>query len=180
MLPYLSRGCTTNVAGCTRGLFIQPPPTHNASNVLVEGCLFQDIRAPFMDYAPASPAWARAILVQGPDPDHCLRHNCATGNFMNLTIRNNIAARVDVFFWSVATFADGLTLDSNTVQQCSGNCYNLGRGANMLLQNSVMLRDTPERLFLFGTTDVIVAGLSGHNSLLDNDFVSNFCFRALF
>eukprot|EP01050_Picozoa_sp_SAG11_P038473 SAG11_NODE_15723_length_568_cov_0.974414_1_plen_93_part_10 len=34
-----------------------------------------------------------------------------------------------------------------------------------------MLRDVPERLFLFGTTDVIVAGLSGHNSLLHNDFV---------
>ena len=77
--------------------------------------------------------------------------------------------RIDVFFNSV-TYTDTFTLNANTVQQCSGNCYSFGRGVNLVMQNSVMLRDLSARLFLYGTTDVIVGGLEGFNAVLDNDF----------
>ena len=52
-------------------------------------------------------------------------------------------------------------LRRNTVQQCSGNCYSLGGGVGLLMENSVFLRDMSTRLFMYGTTDIIVGGLRG-------------------
>jgi len=86
-----------------------------------------------------------------------------------LTVKNNIATRIDVFFSSTA-HVTGMNLDSNTVLQCSGNCYSLGSGVGLVLENSVFLRDMSTRLFLYGTTDVIVGGLTGMNQLINNDF----------
>ena len=63
-------------------------------------------------------------------------------------------------------------LDSNTVQQCSGNCYRFGKGVGLVMENSVLLRDMSTRLFLYGTTDIIIGGLSGDNKLRNNDFNS--------
>merc|ERR1719201_2619733 len=63
-----------------------------------------------------------------------------------------------------------MDLDSNTVQQCSGNCYNMGVGVGLTLRNSVFLRDMSTRLFSYGTTDVIIGTISGANALINNDF----------
>lgn len=75
---------------------------------------------------------------------------------------------MDTFF-RASVHVDGLTLNANTVAQCGYNCYQLG-GTNMHLTNSVFLRDTPPRDFLYGTTDVIVGTVVGNNSIEDTDF----------
>ena len=61
---------------------------------------------------------------------------------------------------------DGLYLERNTVARCGGNCVALG-ASNMHIRHSVFLRDTPEMLFLYGTTDVIIGTVSGNNSITD-------------
>eukprot|EP00729_Bicosta_minor_P016591 gene16591-3368_t len=40
----------------------------------------------------------------------------------------------------------------------------------MHLTQSVFLRDTPEQLFLYGTTDVIIGTVNGNNSIVNTDF----------
>lgn len=54
--------------------------------------------------------------------------------------------------------------------QCGYNCMNLG-GTNMRVSNSVFLRDTPTRLFLYGTTDIVVGTVTGSNVVENVDFV---------
>jgi hypothetical protein len=126
------------------------------ANVWLASNIFADIRTPLLRYTPPNPQWAPAILLDG-------------GAFANVTVTHNTAARIDVFFSSTAE-VDRLDLDGNTAQQCSGNCYSLGRGVGLTLRNSVMLRDMSTRLFSYGTTDVIIGTISGANALIDNDF----------
>jgi hypothetical protein len=54
--------------------------------------------------------------------------------------------------------------------QCGYNCIGLG-GTNMRFSNSVFLRDTSTRIFLYGTTDVIVGTVTGVNVVENVDFV---------
>jgi hypothetical protein len=149
-----------HVSGGSTGVSIEAQHRITATNVVVAGCVFLDVRAPFLQYTPANPAWAAAVTL-GP--------SFRPARFANVTVQRNVAARVDAFFRSRA-YTDGMLLDRNTVQQCAGNCYTLGGGRGITLSNSVMLRDVAERLFLYGTTDVIVGGLDGDNALVDNDF----------
>lgn len=144
-----------HVSGCSEGIALVGA-AKNATSVTMTNNYFRDIRTPFLAYTPPNPDWASAISLR-------------SGHFVNLTIRNNIAVRVDQFFSSRA-FADGMRLLANTVQQCSGNCYSLGSGVGISMRDSVMLRDMSTRLFLYGTTDVIVGGLKGNNELVNNDF----------
>ena len=147
-----------HLSGCSRGLVLAGGTSSAApaADVVVDSTLFTDIRTPFLRYTPPNPAWAPAILLD-------------SGYFFNLTVRHCVGVRIDVFFDSTAT-VDTMLLDSNTVQQCSGNCYSLGSGVGLTMRNSVLLRDVSTRLFMYGTTDVIVGGLSGTNALIDNDF----------
>eukprot|EP01065_Artemidia_motanka_P026144 TRINITY_DN31062_c0_g1_i1.p1 TRINITY_DN31062_c0_g1~~TRINITY_DN31062_c0_g1_i1.p1 ORF type:complete len:611 (+),score=156.99 TRINITY_DN31062_c0_g1_i1:51-1883(+) len=143
-----------HVGGCSTGMEIAAGPG-NASGISVQGCYFTDVRSPFAGFRPPSPAWGVGLHLSGV--------------VSSVSVRNNIAARLDSFFASTAK-VNGMELDSNTVQQCGGNCYSMGQGVNMHLRNSVFLRDTPDRLFLYGTTDVIIGTVSGANSVQDNDF----------
>ena len=130
------------LSGCSTGLAIASAPA--AMNVLVEKMFFRDLRTPFAKYNPAKPDWATAIALSGA--------------FSNLTVRNNLAARVDSFFRSGDTI-EGLLLSANTVQQCSGNCYFLGTGSGIVMRDNVLLRDLSTRYFLYGTTDVYANSL---------------------
>ena len=130
------------LSGCSTGLSIASAPA--AMNVLVEKMFFRDLRTPFAKYNPAKPDWATAIALSGA--------------FSNLTVRNNLAARVDSFFRSGDTI-EGLLLSANTVQQCSGNCYFLGTGSGIVMRDNVLLRDLSTRYFLYGTTDVYAPSL---------------------
>jgi hypothetical protein len=145
-----------HLSGCSGGLRIGGLTAGNATDVLVQRVFFADIRTPFLVYSPPSPAWAVALSLTG-------------GQFRNLTVRNCFAVRIDVFFSSKA-HVTGMHLDSNTVQQCSGNCYSLGSGVDLLMQDSVFLRDMSTRLFMYGTTDIIVGGLRGSNAVVNTDF----------
>jgi hypothetical protein len=144
-----------HLSGCSNGLVLKSSIS-TSTNITVHSNIFQDIRTPFFSYTPPNPKWSPAILLDG-------------GNLMNITINNNIASRIDQFFSSTGHVTT-MNLDSNTVQQCSGNCYSLGRGSDIILQNSVFLRDMSTKLFLYGTTDVIVGGLTGNNAVINNDF----------
>ena len=106
-------------------------------DIVVRNCSFADIRAPYGAYEPAATPWGTAIEVVHTN-GMVLR---------NLTIRNNIAVRLDVFL-NGAPGVDGLYLESNTVARCGGNCIGLG-GTNMHLASSVFLRDTPEMYVTF-------------------------------
>ena len=145
-------------SGCARGLVISgnTMPTLKTANINISSNIFLDIRTPFLRYTPPNPLWSPAILLSG-------------GNFENVTVKNNIGVRCDVFFRSQGHVTN-LNVDSNTVQQCSGNCYFLGAGQGLVLRNSVFLRDMSTRLFSYGTTDVIIGTVSGANAVIDNDF----------
>ena len=145
-------------SGCTRGLVVtgNTAATMKTANINISSNVFIDIRTPFLRYTPPNPLWSPAILLPG-------------GNFENVTVKNNIGVRCDVFFRSGAHVTN-LNVDSNTVQQCSGNCYFLGAGDGLILRNSVFLRDMSTRLFSYGTTDVIIGTISGANAVIDNDF----------
>lgn len=94
-------------------------------------------------------------------------HGGATVN--NVTVANSIGLRLDVFYSSTGVAINGLDLAGNTVAKCGGNCISMG-ATNMRLRDSVFLRDTPDQLFLYGTTDVIIGTVSGDNSITDCDF----------
>ena len=120
-------------SGCGRGVVIagNADPTAPLANVAITGNIFQDIRTPFLRYSPPNPAWAPAILLDG-------------GHFSNLTVKNNAAVRIDVFFQSNANTTT-MHLDANTVSECSGNCYGFGLGVGLIMSNSVLLRDMSTR-----------------------------------
>jgi hypothetical protein len=106
------------------------------------------------DRAPADPGGASAAAVS------------------QLTISHTIGIRLDTFFQTVGgASVNGLVLRSNTVARCGGNCVGM-EAADMHMLSSVFLRDTPEDLFLYGTTDVIIGTVSGNNSIEDTDFNS--------
>lgn len=87
-----------------------------------------------------------------------------------LTVSHNVGIRLDTFFHTIGgASVDGLLLQSNTVARCGGNCVGL-EASDMHMTSSVFLRDTPEDLFLYGTTDVIIGTVSGNNSIEDCDF----------
>ncbi|EGD75792.1 hypothetical protein PTSG_07910 [Salpingoeca rosetta] len=150
-----------HLAGCFIGLQFSFTPGRNHSNVLVDNCHLRDLHHPYESYQPSDPQWARAISVVGS----------GGGAFVsNFTVQHTTATRIDTFFGSGGVFISGLNLDSNTVAQCGGNCYGLSGGTDMHITNSVFLRDAPETLFLYGTTDVIIGTISGDNSIEDCDF----------
>ena len=147
------------LSGCSTGISIsgssgQNPPT---SNIVLADNILTDIQTSFLRYTPPNPHWATAILLAG-------------GNMANVTIQNNVGARIDVFFQSTS-HVDSLLLDANTVQMCSGNCYSMGSGNGLVLRNSVFLRDNSNRLFSYGTTDVIIGTVAGPNAVINNDFL---------
>lgn len=78
------------------------------SGLLVQGCFFSDIRFPYGMYNPSSSAWGAAVFLTG------------AGVVGNVTLRGNVAVRVDTFY-QAQTFVDGLLMDGNTVAQV-GQC----------------------------------------------------------
>eukprot|EP00051_Salpingoeca_urceolata_P013448 m.168883 g.168883 ORF g.168883 m.168883 type:complete len:672 (-) comp17796_c3_seq6:99-2114(-) len=155
--PHMATITQLHIAGCRHGLDIAFVGKANFSGLLITDNFFRDVRQPFGSYEPAGGNWGAAISIVQEEGAHAY----------NVTVSHNVATRCDSFM--PACSVNGLILDSNTVAQCSGNCYGMG-GTNMHLRNSVFLRDTPARLFLYGTTDVIIGTVFGNNSIEGNDF----------
>jgi len=89
-----------------------------------------------------------------------------------LVIRNNAALRTSVFYGGGGSevFVNGLLLQANTVENCGGNCYSIGGATGVTLEDSVFLRDRPDRFFIYGTTDIIFGSVEGINVVRNNDF----------
>jgi hypothetical protein len=162
-----------SIAGCAWGVSLAWPSSCsvargndgciNASNVLVQNNFFRDIRMPLESYTPSAGSWGHAVSLSNGATD--------STRVANLTIRNNFALRVDVFYeGGGGALVEGLTLAANTVEKCGGNCYSMGHFQDLLLTDSVFLRDIPDRFFIYGTTDIIFGGASGVNVVQNTDF----------
>lgn len=69
-----------HLSGCSTGVRFEP--SRPASGITIEHSFFSDIRTPFARYSPPNPRWAAAIQL-------------GSGTFANVTVRHNIASRVD-------------------------------------------------------------------------------------
>ena len=133
-----------HVAGCGIGIRVSVA-AGKPSGITVQRTAFLDIKTAETVYNPANPAWASAIIVDNDGG--------GAGTVINVSVSNCIGLRVNSFF-NHQVHIDGLTLDALTLSMCGGNCIALTDATDMLLSNTVFLRDTPQRLFLYGTTDV--------------------------
>lgn len=140
-------------AGCSQGLVIEVTTGANVSDVTLENNFFRDIRAIDQVYNPSKSTWGTAIVLGGG------------GTLHNFTALHNVGIRMDTFFGMQGVQIDGLILDSNTVAKCGFNCYFIAQGNDMRLRNSVFLHDTSPRLFMYGTTDVIIGTVTGDNAI---------------
>jgi len=120
-------------------------PTSGAtySDITITGLFFADIRVDYATYSPADSRWGKALEI-----------GIGSGVLSNFSLSNCVGIRMDTFFSQVTTI-DGLNLIGNTVAQCGGNCYFVGSVHNLVMRDSVFLRDTPANLFLYGTTDIV-------------------------
>ena len=149
-------------SGCATGLDITWAEGSVASGITLSNLYFRDIRPPLDRFTPGvPPGWAVAISMSGG------------GNISDVKLVNSLGNRIDVFFRVDGSLKiNGITLDSNTVENCGGNCIGLGpQLSGMVMSNSVFLRDRPDRMFAYGTTDVIFGNIVG-GEIRDCDFNS--------
>ena len=128
---------------CFEGISLRLTVT-NISNIRIENCFFADIRQPYSAYQSSGDAWARAVGIDGypvrdprrdlraracdaackvdaspppPPPPLCLTVPALSRGrqVRNVSIVNNVATRLDTFFFS-RSFVDGLLIDGNTVR----------------------------------------------------------------
>ncbi|EDQ84453.1 uncharacterized protein MONBRDRAFT_12805 [Monosiga brevicollis MX1] len=142
--------------GCFKAISLVATAGKTLQNIDIADNFFSDIYYPMHSYSPSNPQWGTAVSVDG-------------AAVVNLSVRNNIASRLDAFFNNGGNVA-GLYLDSNTVAHCNGNCVGFGSGSDLHLRQSVFARDQPHDLFLYGTTDVIIGTIEGANSVENTDF----------
>jgi len=145
-----------HLAGCFNGISMEFTKGPDRSNITIEYCSFADIKTSYGAIQPSNPDWGTAIKLG------------FGGRVFNVTIRNNMGIRINKFL-NAGSNIDGLLLESNTVVRCGGNCVSMS-SSNMHMRRSVFLRDTPEQLFLYGTTDIIIGTVNGDNSIEDTDF----------
>lgn len=152
-----------HVAGCAQGIRISASTAGNAGggsrNVTIADNFFRDITAYDALFNPSASSWGAAIaLVSG-------------FNITGVTIQNNVGLRMDTFLLNAA-YLDGMLFRANTMYACGGNCVQMVRGRGLRLEDSVFLKDTPARYFMYGTTDVIIGSVVGDNSITGCDFNS--------
>ena len=140
-------------AGCSQAILIDVTTNSTSSDVALTNNFLRDIRWIDEAYNPSKSSWGTGILLIGD------------GSMENLTISNNVGIRLDTFFGMAGPAVNTLDLNSNTVSKCGFNCVNIEQGNNMRLRNSVFLHDTSPRLFMYGTTDVIIGTVTGDNAI---------------
>ena len=143
-------------AGCSYGIHSIMIDNFKSENVQISNNIFRDIHSPYIDYSPTGARWAMAIIFSGGN------------SISNLEISNNIGLRIDAFY-SSTTPSNGLVLNANTVHNCAGNCVSLTQTTNLKLKNSVFIRDTDPKYFVYGTTDIIIGSIVGDNEITNCD-----------
>lgn len=161
-----------HVAGCARGLTLVQSSGTNSSGLLIQDNFFRDIRSSYEGYTPSAGRWGRSIAFRS-DPSKSIEQ-LASGRTEahGVVIRRNLALRASVFFegGNSEVFLRDPLLQANTVENCGGNCYSIDGVTGLTLEDSVFLRDRPDRYFVYGSTDVIVWSVHGTNVIRNNDF----------
>lgn len=149
-----------SLAACSVGIKVEQQLLAGSHNHLFESNFISDIRGPIDAFKPgpgAGSGWGAAFQLAGP-----------VGSTHNLTVRNNIMTRIDTFFYNPGIKLTGALLESNTMAQCGYNCMQMGRAEAMMVRNNVFLRDTPPKMFIYGTTDIILGDVDGVRASLPN------------
>eukprot|EP00943_MAST-04B_sp_MAST-4B-sp1_P003658 g3658.t1 len=145
-------------AGCSYGIkLLYVDNFKGGENIQIKNNIFRDIHSPYVDYSPTGARWAYAIIFSGTN-----------SAISNVEVSNNIGLRLDAFY-SSGVYINGLTLNANTIHNCNGNCVSLTSTTNLKLQNSVFIRDTDPRYFVYGTTDIIIGTIVGNNEITNCD-----------
>jgi len=142
-------------------------------NLSVTDVSFSNIRA-VQGYDPDTPDWwgaavafAAASAAGGPIP------------VAGLVLAGNLVRDSDALFrphvpWpstDPCIVTGGLIVDANVVVNGSYNQLFLDQIEYATVTRNVFLRDTPQRVFNGGTTDIIMGFLDNRTSVVDNDIV---------
>ena len=140
-------------------------------NLSVADCSFFDVRG--VDYDPGSSVWWGAAVA--------LASAGAAGvvELTSVTLAHNLVAQSDTMWqpfvgWpgtnpcTIASFV----ADGNTCVGCSYNALFLDMMAVATVTRNVFLRDTPQKLFSAGTTDIIIGYLDARSSVTDNEITA--------
>ena len=149
---------TFDVLGPTRGAF---------SGLTVTDCFFNSIGG--LHYNASSGSWWGAAVALAA------AHSGVVVKGVNIS--HNIVNGSDVFYsnsvpyagWTRA-FVEQLVIDGNAVTKNSFNVVFLDTTAFVSVTRNVFLGNKPTRLFVAGTTDVIMGTVNGSVQLVGNEF----------
>lgn len=142
--------------------------------LLVHHCVFRDIRGPDQAYPtnPGNPGGGVAVAVV---TDAVRAPGVRNASVSNITLRNNVALRVDSLWnqiWHdrMRSWLANVNLDGNTAAQCGFNCVGFLIGQYFVLQNSVFMDHSSYRFSPYGVTDLIIGSLDDTSAVINNDF----------
>jgi hypothetical protein len=133
---------------------------------VVTDCMFSNIRG--LHYNASSGSWwGSAIAVAAA-------HSGVT--LTNVNISHNLCNASDVFYinsvpysgWT-RSYVAGLLVHANTITHASYNTLFLDTTAFVTISRNVFAHNTPQQLFVAGTTDIIMGTLNASVVLLENE-----------
>ena len=142
------------------------PTTYDS--VIVRDCAFFDIQGLFYNGTSGN-WWGSAVAFAAA-------HWLVT--VTNVAIYNNICNNSDTFYINSVPWEPGLWtrayishlyLGNNTITTASFNTVFLDTTDYFMITGNVFLRNTPSKLFLYGTTDIIMGTVNSSNKLIDNE-----------
>lgn len=94
----------------------------------------------------------------------------------NVTVANNIIANCDAAYYNGLPYAGftrayvaGASIRGNLLQSVAFNSIFVDTTEGVSIAGNVMLHDTPDTLFLYGTTDIILGTLNASTSIVGNE-----------
>ena len=140
-------------------------------NLSVVDCSFVNMRG--VDYDPGSGKWWGAAVA--------LASAVAAGpvELANVTLAHNVVALSDTLFQPFVEWPNTnpcivthLVVDANACVGCAYNALFLATMQVATVTRNVFLRDTPDKLFDGGTTDIIIGFLDARSSVTDNEITA--------
>ena len=141
-------------------------------NLSVVDCSFWNVRG--VDYDPGTSVWwGAAVAVTSV--------GAAAGvvQLTSVTLAHNLVAQSDTMWQPFVAWPGtnpcslaNLVVQGTTCVGCSYNALFLAWTAIATVTRNVFLRDTPQKLFAAGTTDVIIGYLDARSSVTDNEITA--------